>query len=94
LECLRLQIADQVGTIRNRIIHLACLQAAAQVGTVCVSTIHGHFSTLDNLKLVMKQDIPAAGATHYDIIRNGAMFNDWKAGLSEASAPASRVTWP
>jgi hypothetical protein len=26
--------------------------------------MHRHFSTLDNLKLVMKQDAPTAGATH------------------------------
>ena len=47
----------------------------------------------DNSKVIWKQHAPAAGArTHYHMIGNGSMVIEWKAGLSEAGVPASRVT--
>ena len=60
--------------------------------TPVISSIDGHFSTIDNLKVIRKQDAPAAGATHYHMIGNGSMVNEWKAGLSEAGVPDTRVT--
>jgi len=33
-----------------------------------------------------------AGATHYHLIGNGSMVNEWKAGLEKAGVPDNRVT--
>eukprot|EP00545_Synedropsis_sp_CCMP1620_P003142 CAMPEP_0119018244 /NCGR_PEP_ID=MMETSP1176-20130426/18898_1 /TAXON_ID=265551 /ORGANISM="Synedropsis recta cf, Strain CCMP1620" /LENGTH=274 /DNA_ID=CAMNT_0006972199 /DNA_START=92 /DNA_END=916 /DNA_ORIENTATION=- len=59
--------------------------------TPVISTVNGHTSSAENLKLIASQ-IPSAGETHYHMIGNGAMVNEWKDGLGEAGVADERVT--
>lgn len=46
----------------------------------------------ENVQLVVNEDICSLGETHYHIIGNGQMVNEWKEGLSKAGVPANRIT--
>jgi ferredoxin-NADP reductase len=59
--------------------------------TPVISTVNGHSSSPENLKLIA-EGMPNAGETHYHMIGNGAMVNEWKAGLEAAGVADERVT--
>lgn len=60
--------------------------------TPILSSVDGHLSTPQNLKLVANGAPSSAGATHYHLVGNGSMVNEWTAGLAEAGVPEDRVT--
>jgi len=60
--------------------------------TPIISSEKGHISTPENLKLITDGAANKAGTTHYHMIGNGSMVNEWTAGLSEAGVPEERVT--
>jgi len=60
--------------------------------TPILSSVNGRSSSLYNLELLSKSVSPAPGATHYHLVGNGAMVNEWKAGLVDADVPDIRVT--
>ena len=39
-----------------------------------------------------QEDICAVQNTHYHLIGNGQLVNEWKAGLEQAGVPSERVT--
>jgi NAD(P)H-flavin reductase len=59
--------------------------------TPVLSSVTGHISTPENLKLITN-GATKAGTTHFHMIGNGAMVNEWTAGLAEAGVPKERVT--
>jgi len=60
--------------------------------TPIISSTHGHTSAPENLKLIAERAPTKAGTTHYHMIGNGSMVNEWKAGLANAGVAKERVT--
>jgi ferredoxin-NADP reductase len=46
----------------------------------------------DNVRKVLQDDICSVTETHYHLIGNGQMVNEWKAGLAQAGVPTEKVT--
>lgn len=61
--------------------------------TVVLSDLNGHVSAGPNLLMMNgKTEGTAPGSTHYHLVGNGAMVNEWVQGLGEAGVPEGRVT--
>jgi len=45
-----------------------------------------------NVGLIVNPDICSLTETHYHLVGNGQMVNEWKTGLSQAGVPSDRIT--
>lgn len=59
--------------------------------TPVISTVSGRTSSAENLNMIANEK-PIAGETHYHMIGNGSMVNEWKAGLEAAGVADERIT--
>ena len=61
--------------------------------SVILSSIYGHVSAGPNLWMMsMKTADAKIGSTHYHMVGNGAMVNEWLEGLEKAGLPKERIT--
>jgi len=60
--------------------------------TPVISSTQGRFSATVNLKNILQSSSSSALSTHFHLVGNGSMVNEWKQALADARIPENRVT--